>query len=314
MNKKIAGIVAGVAILVVGAASFFTLNSKETKAENTTGIVKEISHESGTTKIQGVPQRVVALDYGTVDALDALGVDLVGLPKSGKLPSYLDKFKDDKYGNTGSVKEPDLEAINNLKPDVIFISGRMADYYDKLSEIAPTINIAIEGADYIDSFANAMNTYGEIFDKTDKVNSLVNNVKTKAEEVNAKANGLTANAVMVNGRTLSAFGIGSRYGLLFNELGFTPAETGLTTSTHGQEISYEYLVEHPSDYIFVVDRNAVTGSKDSAKDVLNNDLINQTKAAKEGHIVYLDSVIWYTVSGGYTSTLDMIEEVNNALK
>ncbi|SFU77176.1 iron complex transport system substrate-binding protein [Clostridium sp. DSM 8431] len=314
MNKKIAGIVAGAAILVVGAACFFTFNSKKTEVENTAAVVKEISHVSGTTKLQGVPERVVALDYGTVDALDAMEVELVGLPKSGKLPSYLDKFKDEKYGNTGSVKEPDLEAINALKPDVIFISGRMTDYYDKLSEIAPTININIDGAAYIESFTNAMNIYGEIFDKTDKVDSLVNNVKTKAEEVKAKTTGLTANTIMINGRSLSAFGPDSRYGLLFNELGFNPADSNLTASTHGQEVSFEYLVEHPSDYIFVVDRNAITGGKDSAKDILNNELVNETKAAKDGNIVYLDSVIWYTVSGGYTSTLDMISEVNRALK
>ena len=35
---------------------------------------------------------------------------------------------------------------------------------------------------------------------------------------------------------------------------------------------------------------------------------------KNGNIVYLNSVNWYTVSGGYTSTLNMIEEVLSAVK
>ena len=35
---------------------------------------------------------------------------------------------------------------------------------------------------------------------------------------------------------------------------------------------------------------------------------------ENGNIVYLNSVNWYTVSGGYTSTLNMIEEVLSAVK
>ena len=40
----------------------------------------------------------------------------------------LSKYEDAKYANVGSLKEPDFEAIHALKPDVIFISGRQADY------------------------------------------------------------------------------------------------------------------------------------------------------------------------------------------
>lgn len=313
MNKKIAGIVAAAAVILVGGMYFLT-GGKGTDNKNNASVVKEITHKLGTTEIEGTPKKVVVLDYGTLDALDALDVEVTGLPKSGKLPSYLNKFKDDSYGNTGTVKEPDLEAIHALEPDVIFMAGRMQDYYDELSEIAPTIYIESDGANYIESFSESMDIYGKVFNKEDKAEELVKEVTEKAEEVKAKTSGMNASVVMVNGRSISAFGNESRYGLIFNELGFGMSDSELKDSTHGQEVSFEYLIEKNPQYLFVVDRNAITGSSEvTAKDVLENELVKQTDAYKNEKIVYLDSVTWYTVSGGYTSTLNMINEVNKVL-
>ena len=313
MNKKIAGIVAAAAVILVGGMYFLT-GGKGTDNKNNASVVKEITHKLGTTEIEGTPKKVVVLDYGTLDALDALDVEVTGLPKSGKLPSYLNKFKDDSYGNTGTVKEPDLEAIHALEPDVIFMAGRMQDYYDELSEIAPTIYIESDGANYIESFSESMDIYGKVFNKEDKAEELVKEVTEKAEEVKAKTSGMNASVVMVNGRSISAFGNGSRYGLIFNELGFGMSDSELKDSTHGQEVSFEYLIEKNPQYLFVVDRNAITGSSEvTAKDVLENELVKQTDAYKNEKIVYLDPVTWYTVSGGYTSTLNMINEVNKVL-
>ena len=89
----------------------------------------------------------------------------------------------------------------------------------------------------------------------------------------------------------------------------------MNDSTHGQEVTFEYLVEKNPGYIFVIDRNSITGSKDiTAQSIIENELTKQTDAYKNGNIVYLNSVNWYTVSGGYTSTLNMIEEVLSAVK
>ena len=100
MNKKVAGIVAAAAVILIGGA-YFLKGGNKVEAENNKSVVKEITHKYGTTKIEGTPKKVVVLDYGTLDALD---VEVAGLPKSGKIPSYLDKFNDDSYGITGSVK------------------------------------------------------------------------------------------------------------------------------------------------------------------------------------------------------------------
>ncbi len=72
---------------------------------------KTINHAMGTVEIDGVPQRVVVLGQGSLDVLDRLGVEPVGVVKS-LMPDYLAKtYQDDKYIAVGTVKEPDYEAI-----------------------------------------------------------------------------------------------------------------------------------------------------------------------------------------------------------
>ena len=63
---------------------------------------------------------------------------------------------------------------------------------------------------------------------------------------------------------------------------------GETTSTHGNESSFETIVEKNPDYIFVMDRDAAIGTEGAqlAQDIVENELIMGTDAYKNGHIVY----------------------------
>ena len=95
---------------------------------------------------------VVVFDYGFLDTLDALGVD-VSCSVSSSLPKYLSKYADEAtYKNAGALKEPDFEAISLMEPDVIFISDRQADAYEELSKIAPTVYVGVDNTDYVNSF------------------------------------------------------------------------------------------------------------------------------------------------------------------
>ena len=66
--------------------------------------------------------------------------------------------------------------------------------------------------------------------------------------------------------------------------------------------------------MFVVDRGAVTGKGESAKTLFDNEIMNKTDVAKNDKIVYLDSVVWYTMTSGRESTNIMIDEIAKAIK
>ena len=314
MNKKVLAIVAAAAVVVAGGA--YLLKDNKVESSYSEGAI-EVTHKLGTTVLEAAPENIVVLDFGALDLLNEMDVNIVGLPKSGTLPEYLEEFSAEQYANVGSIKEPDLEAINELNPDLIVMAGRMADYYDEFSEIAPTIYVESDGADYINSFNTTTKMFGEIFDKEEKATEIIAEVEGKVQEANAEIAKQDKNAsiIMVNGRSISAYGASSRFALLHNELGFAAADENIDDSTHGQEVTFEYLLETNPGYIFVVDRNSITGSSDiTAESVIENELTMQTDAYKNGNIVYLNPVNWYTVSGGYNSTLSMINEVLEAIK
>ena len=90
-------------------------------------------------------------------------------------------------------------------------------------------------------------------------------------------------------------------------------DKNIKASTHGQSISFEYIVKKDPDYLFVIDRGAVVGGQSSAKQVVENDLVKGTKAYKEKHITYLDPDYWYLSGGGLVSLDEMVKQVDQAL-
>ena len=323
MNKKAAAIVGGILVLGLGVFGFTKLNSgsqnqqtqQEQSAEQTTVQITDANGEKA--ELKKNPKRVVVFDYGVADILKNLGVDaVVGLPKNGKMPEILSNYSDDKYTNVGSLKETDFEAVESLNPDLIIIGGRQAEDIDSFKEIAPTVNLAVDGQDYMNSFKTVVTDLGNLFDKQDEAKKAIDEIEAKIAKVNKTVTekGLTASVVMANEGSISAFSAKSRYGLIYNGLGFTEADKNIDDSTHGQQVSFEYFLENKSDYVFVVDRGAVTGKGEAASKLFDNEVMNKTEVAKNGNIVYLNSVIWYTMTGGIESTNQMINEIADAVK
>lgn len=323
MNKKAAAIVGGILVLGLGVFGFTKLNSgsqnqqtqQEQSAEQTTVQITDANGEKS--ELKKNPKRVVVFDYGVADILKNLGVDaVVGLPKNGKMPEILSNYSDDKYTNVGSLKETDFEAVESLNPDLIIIGGRQAEDIDSFKEIAPTVNLAVDGQDYMNSFKTVVTDLGNLFDKQDEAKKAIDEIEAKIAKVNKTVTekGLTASVVMANEGSISTFSAKSRYGLIYNGLGFAEVDKNIDDSTHGQQVSFEYFLENKSDYVFVVDRGAVTGKGEAASKLFDNEVMNKTEVAKNGNIVYLNSVIWYTMTGGIESTNQMIDEIADAVK
>ncbi len=273
-----------------------------------------VEHAQGTTDVPANPQNVFTFDLGVLDSLDNLGVAVSGVPQ-GNLPEALDAYESDDYTKIGSVKEPDFEAIAAGAPDLIIISGRTADYYDELSEIAPTIDLSVDQAAPIESFKEVSTTLGRIFEKEDDVTERLTAIDATIADTQANAaDAGTGLIVLTSGGELTAYGAGSRFGLIHDVLGVEPAAEVTEDGTHGQSISFEFIAETNPDHLFVIDRDSAIGeSGDAASAVLDNELVNGTNAASEDNIAYLDAASWYLVGYGLSNVEAMISSVNDAL-
>ncbi|AZV51825.1 MULTISPECIES: siderophore ABC transporter substrate-binding protein [Bacillus] len=298
--------------IVVLAACGNQGKTEGTKEETVT--VKDMLNKDGV-KIKKNPKKVVVFDMGSLDTLDKLGVDVTALPKQ-VVPKYLSKYEGDKYENVGGLKEPNFEKIAELDPDLIIIQNRQSDAFDEFSKIAPTILMDVDTANYMESFKKNATTLGEIFDKEDEVKKELAAIDQKVDALKKQAKELKQNGLMImaNDSKMTAFGAKSRYGLIHDVFGITPADQKLEPSDkHGQSISYEYMVKTNPDYLFVIDRGAAIGEETSAKQLVENDYVKSVKAVKNNHVVYLNSDMWYLSGGGLESLTAMIDEVKQGI-
>lgn len=286
-----------------------------TEAANTPSSVT-ITHTLGTAEVPVNPKRVAVLDYSILETIDFLGVTPEIIVPKTHLPEYLKKYKEDSYADAGSLVEPNVEAINEFKPDLIIIGGRQASLYEEFSKIAPTIYTSVEYTDFWNEFERVNLMTAEIFDKKEEAKSKIDQLKTQAEEIHktAEESGKKALVIQTNDGKISAYGPGSRFGIIHGVLGITPVDDTIEVSKHGMEIGFEYIAEKNPDLIFVVDRTTVVGGSDIASKTLDNDLVNNTIAAKDGKIIYLNPATWYLSGYGLESVPMMLTEVSDALK
>ena len=280
-----------------------------------------IAHKQGTVSVPVQPQRLVIMDFGMLDTLDAfiaLGLvknDVqVALPKAN-LPDYLSKYKGGEYVDIGGLKDFNLETIFAFKPDVIITSGRQQDFYQELSAIAPVWQIDNQPPDYLRGTMQNIKDLGRIFGVEEQAAIALANLSEAVRQVHdvAAAKKLKALVLLTNDGKISAYGSGSRFGIIFDALGFEQADSSIRVGIHGQLVNFEYIAERNPDIIFVVDRSiAVSGKADGVR-ILNNDLVNGTRAAKNGKIVSLDPSVWYLSGGGLVSLRMMVDEIGQVL-
>lgn len=273
-----------------------------------------IEHELGETDVKKNPKKVVVFDFGILDTLDELGIDIVGVPQ-GNIPSYLDKYESSDYENVGSLKEPDFEKIATINPDLIIISGRQADLYDQLQELGDTIYLGVDTSRYMESFKENTKIIGDIFDKQDEVDEALTDVEQSVAAIKEKAetNDEKALIILANDDKISAYGPNSRFGLIHDVFGIPPVDENIEVSTHGMNVSFEYVAKENPDILYVVDRSAAIGEGTSAKQIVENKMTERTTAYENGKIFYLNPDYWYLSGGGIISVKEMIKEIEQSL-
>lgn len=268
------------------------------------------------------PERLIVLDYGFLDTLDALGVEgVVGIAANGgkgNVPAHLkDKYApSDAIQDVGSLKEINLEAVAAAEPDVIFISGRQSAYYEDLKEITPNVLfIGSDNENYVEGLYESVDLAAKIFDKEEKAEELKAAFQEKVDAVKEKTAGYeNALVAMYNEKKISGFDNGedSRFAYVYNDFGFTPVTTDIETSSHGSDFSYESILNVNPEVLLVIDRTV--SDLETLKAEVENDIIKKTRAYEEGKIVYLDGINWYFSSNGITTEAAKLDEILNELK
>lgn len=322
---------------VVQEATTETTASTETAESTTTVEEKEVplAQEPTVITIQGLnankekidielpynPQRIAVLDMAALDILDTLGLGDRVVGSASTTLEYLQAYVDqDDIALLGTIKEADLEAVMACEPDVIFIGGRLSASYDALSEIAPVVYLATDlELGVVESVRQNAAAIASVFGLEDELNEKMTGFDERIAALQEFAQGKNAIVGMCTSGSFNVLGNTGRCSIIGVEIGFENLhgeEEEASTSTHGDEASFELLVDKNPDYIFVMDRDAAIGSNGAqlAQEIMENDLVKSTDAYKSGNIVYLEHpAVWYTAEGGVTALDLMLSDLEKVL-
>lgn len=311
------------AVMAVGLIACGTDKSdnESTKEEKTSVTITSLDASKNEIELEVPynPKRIAILDLASLDIIDELGVGdrVVGMASTSI--DYLEKYSNDaSIKNLGTIKEADLEAVMECEPDIIFIGGRLSKSYDALSEIAPVVYLATDTNEgLVNSVSKNAKTIASIFGMEDKVDSLMSDFGARIDAIKKISSGKTALVGMTTSGSFNLLGNDGRCSLIGVEAGFNNLTAVGSTSTHGNESSFETVVQQNPDYIFVMDRDSAisTAGAKTAKEIVENELVKTTDAYKNNHIIYLEhSNVWYTAEGGIQALDIMLTDLEKGLK
>ena len=303
------------ALMLLGMASFALA---EAAPETITITSLNAEREPVELEVPYDPQRIAILDMPSLDILDRLGLGDRVVGSATTTLAYLQAYvPGDTIANLGTIKEADLEAVMACEPDVIFIGGRLSASYDALSEIAPVVFLSTDTEiGVVESVRNNATTIASMFGLEAQVDELMAGFDARIEALAAFAEGKNAIVGLCTSGSFNILGSDGRCSIISVEIGFDNLGDGDVTATHGNESSFELVVELDPDYMFVLDRDAAIGTDGAqlAKEIVENELVMDTDVYKDGHIVYLaNPTVWYTAEGGITALDIMLGDLEGAL-
>lgn len=314
----LAGAVLAVALAFMLSGCSGSGESSESTSETITIQALNGSGETADIEVPYDPQRIAILDMACLDILDNLGLgDRVVGSASTSIDYLQDYVTNENIANLGTIKEADLEAVAAAEPDIIFIGGRLSASYDDLAAIAPVVYIATDTEKgLVQSVNDNATTIASIFGLESEVEEKMSGFNDRIAALQEVANGHTALITMYTSSSVNVLGNDGRCSIIGSEIGFDNLAAGETTSTHGNETSFETIVQQNPEYIFVLNRDAAIGTDgaDQAQEIVENSLTQNTQAYQDGNIIYLEHpAVWYTAEGGITALDTMLSDLEGAL-
>ena len=254
----------------------------------------------GTVEVPASPTSVVATDNRIFETLEEWGITLAAAPRQ-ILADTSAYASDETVIDLGSHREPDLEALVAVEPDLILNGQRFQDQYDAIAELVPDaalVDTDIDADKPLDAELIRQTTLlGTIFGKEDEAAALIADFEDAIDRVKAAYSAQdTVLSVIVSGGEINyaAPGSGRTLGPIYSVLGLTPALGSEGSTDHeGDDVSVEAIAQSNPAWILVMDRDAAVGVEEGQTYVPANEVFTNTAAlanvdaVKNARILYM---------------------------
>lgn len=291
----------------------------------------EVTHRQGSVTLNEVPQRVAVFDLGVLDTLDALGVAVAGVPQMAG-PGYLKaRYEGRETVAVGTLFEPDYAALEAFKPDLIIIGRRSSGAYEKLSAIAPTLDLYISPEQFLQGSYDNLQLLGAVFARQEQARQLESELKGALADLHAKTQGLSGLTLFTVAEHLAVQAPGERHGMLYEVFGLRPVVEAVTPPAEeparpapdspeakllrerNKAVLDAGLKQQP-DWLIVLDRGAATGGQGKGAEVLGAHTgVAAGTAWQQGKVFYLEPASWYIATGGYQALVAAVQAFGDGL-
>ncbi|SDC43301.1 iron complex transport system substrate-binding protein [Terribacillus halophilus] len=306
---------ASVVFIITGCGNNDSSDSTENNASNQEGneprtVTDAMGHE---VEIPANPEKVLA-SY-LEDNLVALDITPVAQWSVGSPQEYLqDSLKD---VPTIDSTLP-FEAVASFNPDLIIIKSASmveGDKYEQYNKIAPTY---VMGTEENGDWRKELQTMGEIFDKKDEAQKVLDDYDAKAADAKEKIQGAigdeSAAAIWLSGGQLYIVNDNLSSGaVLYGDLGITVPEgvkeISENATANWNPVSLEQLAEMDVDHLFLVNSDEGDGSE-----ILDDPLLANVPAIKNGNVYKYDKDTSWLYTGPIANEQIVDDAVESLVK
>ena len=129
----------------------------------------------------------------------------------------------------------------------------------------------------VESVRSNASVIASMFGKEAEIEELMSSFEERIQKLADFADKKTAIVGMCTSGSFNILGSDGRCSIISIEIGFQNigVDADADTSTHGNEASFEFIVEKNPEYLFVMDRDAAIGTDGAqlAKEIVENELV-----------------------------------------
>ena len=277
---------------------------------------RTVGHFAGKTTIDRQPTRVVVISTGQLDGLLSLGVVPVAATRGDDaqlVPGYLvtafPQFQAQlaQIGDVGGRGEPNLEAVAQVKPDLILMNSAVlkGDVYKAASAIAPTVVTEGTGVNWKQDFLLIAAAVG----KSGQASQMLDTFHADAAKLGQSlTEPQTVSFLRVNGDRTRIFGVASFVGSIAEDAGLARPKSQQFDKT-SQDISNEQLDLADADWLFY----GVQGGGGKADALTGAPIWPTLEAVVAKRAIAVDDDAWY-LNAGPTAARVVLDQLSASLR
>ncbi|AUI86326.1 peptide ABC transporter substrate-binding protein [Vibrio azureus] len=213
----------------------------------------EIQHEMGTASFKSTPKKVLVLDWALAETILSLGIEPQGIADAkGYQQWVVEPRLNANVIDLGSRREPNLELLAELKPDVILMSQHMAVAFEPLNKIAPVMVYSLysDKKRPLDAAMEITRSLGVLFNKEQQAHKLIEQTKLKLQQNGEQIRSVNLSnppllfVRFMNDKTLRIHGRGSLIDATVNSMGLNNDWQDETNLWGFTTVGTEKVAEH----------------------------------------------------------------------